>query len=128
MRALLYQAITGHVELSSIIPASRWIQQGAVDNPPARPFAVVSFTDRPRSDVGSAQPRVTIWIHDDRGSYSKIDTVIQLLENILPDLPPLEDSSNRIADIRWEASSGDLTDDGYNTNVRNATFALTGRK
>lgn len=99
-----------------------------MDNPPPRPFAVVAFTDRPRSEVGSARPAATIWVHDDRGSYSIIDEIIHYLENVLPTVPPLEDEDHRIVDIRWEASSGDLTDDGYNTNVRTVTFSLTGRK
>jgi hypothetical protein len=125
MRALVHQWLTSHAALTALIPAERWIQQGALDNPPARPFAVVGFTDRPRSDVGSAQP---IWVHDDRGSYSRIDSVVELLEADLPNATPLEDSANRIVDIRWDGSSADLTDDGYSTNVRNVNFTLTGRK
>jgi hypothetical protein len=128
MRALLYQWLTTNAQLTAIIPADRWIQQGAMDDPPARPFAVVGFTDRPRTDVGSAQPRVAIWVHDDRGSYSTIDTVIELLEVLLPEATPLVSATHRIADIRWDASSADLTDDGYSTNTRNAQFILTGRK
>jgi hypothetical protein len=128
MRALVHQWLTSHAALTALIPAERWIQQGALDNPPARPFAVVGFTDRPRSDVGSAQPRLAIWVHDDRGSYSRIDSVVELLEADLPNATPLEDSANRIVDIRWDGSSADLTDDGYSTNVRNVNFTLTGRK
>ncbi len=128
MRDLLYQWIIANTELTTMIPADRWIQQGAVDNPPERPFAVLAFTDRPRTEVGSAQPRVTVYVHDNRGTYSYIDPVIHYLEVELPKIGQLENADSRIVDIRWEASSGDLTDDGYNTNVRTATFALTGRK
>lgn len=128
MRALLHGWLTTQSYLTSIIPADRWIQQGAMDEPPARPFAVVGFSDRPRSTIGSPRPVVTIWIHDERGSYGKIDDVIALLESMLPVATPLENNDSRIVDIRWEGSSGDLTDDGYSTNTRNATFSLTGRK
>jgi hypothetical protein len=128
VRALLYQLLINDMELLSLIPSERWIQQGAMDKPPLRPFAVVMFADRPRSTVGSAQPRVTVWVHDERGSYDNIDKVIHRLEELLSSTENLEDATSRIACIRWEASSGDLTDDQYNTNVRTATFSLTGRK
>jgi hypothetical protein len=128
MRKLIYEWLTSDDYLTSVIPADRWLQQGAMDDPPARPFAIVGFDDRPRSNIGSPQPRISIWVHDNRGSYFRIDDVIKYLEEELPNAVPLEDDSYRIADIRWDASSGDLTDDGYSTNTRNARFILTGRK
>lgn len=128
MRILMHQWLTNNPELTAIIPADRWIQSGALDRPPVRPFAVVGFTSVPRSTIGSARPRLTIWVHDDRGSYARIDEVIAYLQKNLPEAPPLEDATSRIVDIRWEATSPDLTDDAYSTNVRNAEFSLTGRK
>jgi hypothetical protein len=128
MRELIHTWLTTQTYLTTIIPAERWIQQGAVDDPPPRPFAVVGFADRPRSDMGSAQPRLAVWVHDDRGSYAKIDSILQYVEETLPGAVPLEDSDSRIVDIRWDGSSADLTDDGYNTNTRNAQFIITGRK
>lgn len=128
MRELIFQTLTSDPTLLMSIPPERWIQQGAMDNPPARPFAVVGFSDRPRSEVGSPQPRLVIWIHDDRGSYVGIDSIIEYLEKNLPGKVPLEDDTHRIINIRWEGSSPDLTDDGYGTNTRNAEFTLTGRK
>jgi hypothetical protein len=128
MRQLVYEWLTQDGYLTAVIPAERWIQQGAMDDPPPRPFAVVGFTDRPRTDVGSARPRLVVWIHDNRGSYFRIDDIIKYLEEELPSAVPLENDDYRIVDIRWEGSSADLTDDGYSTNTRNAEFSLTGRK
>lgn len=128
MRKLIHDYLVSDAYLISVIPPERWIQQGAMDNPPPRPFAVVGFSDRPRSELGSQQPRLTIWVHDDRFSYLLIDNIIEHLEDTLPGATPLENETHRIVDIRWDGSSPDLTDDGYDTNTRNATFVLTGRK
>jgi hypothetical protein len=128
MRALLYQAITASTDLTAIIPAERWIQAGAIDAPTARPFAVIRIVDGPPSISKATQPRVEIWVHDDRGSYLRIDEVLDLLEDILPIVPPLENDSDRIVAVDWSGRSPDLVDEGFNTNTRHTDFIVTGRK
>lgn len=128
MRALMYSVITGAPSLTNLIPAERWIGGGAVDEPPARPFAVIRITDSPLSISKAAKPTVQIWVHDNRGSYTKIDRILEALHAVLIAVEDLEDATSRIACIEWTGDSPDLVDTDYNTNVRYATFSLTGRK
>ena len=128
MRALLYAAIVASPSLTDVIPADRWIAGGSVDELPDRPFAVIRITDAPPSVSKSTQPRVGIWVHDNRGSYSRIDAVLGSLRTVLAAIVDVQDANNRISCIEWTGDSPDLIDTDYNTNVRTASFVVTGRK
>jgi hypothetical protein len=128
MRALVLQAITSEPALTALIPADRWIQAGSLDEMPARPFAVIRLIDGTQTIVYSEQPRFEIWVHDDRGSYIKIDQILRLVRETLIAAVPMEDANYRIVDVDWTGNGPDLIDEGYNTNVRTARFTLTGRK
>lgn len=128
MRTLLRATLVADVGLIAAIPDARWIQAGAVDNPPARPFAVIRITDAPPSGSKAPQPRVQIWVHDNRGSYTRIDSTLKLIRERLTTAFPLENATERIVCAEWTGDSPDLVDEGYNTNTRYCTFTLTGRK
>jgi hypothetical protein len=128
MRKLLRDTILADSGLMTAIPAARWIQAGAVDNPPARPFAVIRITDARPSVSRSSQPSVQIWVHDDRGSYSRIDSTLKLIREYFATVFPLENATERIVCAEWAGDSPDLVDEGYNTNTRYSSFTLTGRK
>ena len=128
MRKLIRDAILSSAEITAIIPAERWFQQSAIDKQPQTPFGVIAMSDTPRTIVGSFQPRLYIWVHDERGSYVQIDHVLDLVRSTLESSPPLEDSGNRIVHIQCDARSADFTDEELDTNVRNDQYTLTGRK
>lgn len=128
MRKLVFQAITGDAAVTAVIPADRWVSAGALDAPEVRPFGVIRIVDATRSVVGSSQPRAEIWVHDERGSYIRIDSVLQLVRTALESAVPMENATHRIVDVEWAGDSPDLVDEGYNTNTRNSGFILTGRK
>lgn len=127
MRRLLYQVLTGNSELTNIIPAARWFQQGSIDDQADRPFAVFGFTSVLPTPSRAPQPQVQIWIHDKKGSYNRIDAVLGILRKYLESLPEVSDGESRIVDVIWASDSPDLVDDGFDTNVRYSSFILTGR-
>jgi hypothetical protein len=128
MRRLVYQALINSSALTQVIPVQRWIQAGAMDLAIPRPFAVIRMTDGAPSISKSVQPSLQIWIHDDRGSYTRIDSTLELVKTALNAAVPLEDATHRIVDINWTGDSPDLVDEGYDTNTKYASFTLTGRK
>lgn len=127
MRRLLHQAIIAQSALTAFIPAGRWYQQGAVDAQPAVPFAVIGFVGTAPTPSRSGQPVVQIWVHDKKGSYAKIDRILEILRSDLEALGEIYDGSSRIVDIRWNGDSGDLVDDGFDTNTKYGSFTITGR-
>jgi hypothetical protein len=128
MRKLIYQALTSSLPLVAEIPIVRWIQGGSMDAQIARPFAVYRIVDDIPTTVHSSQPRLQVWIHDNRGSYTRIDRILELVRTTLENAVPMENSTHRIVDVEWTGDSPDLVDEGYDTNTRNASFILTGRK
>lgn len=131
MRKLLYRALTESAVLLAEIPIDRWLSGGSVDITPALPFAVIKFGggDVVPSPSGWGISRVEIWIHDEKGSYTRIDKILNLIKDHLDgnsfmwiDLP-----RDNIAVAEWTSTSGDLVDGGYNTNTRLASYKLVGR-
>ena len=127
MRKLLYRAIVENSVLTALIPAERWTS--GLDAKPQTPFAVIRIAGDFKSVSKRPQPRAEIWIHDDRGSYVRIDQILAAVREQLDgmgykwsDWP-----GELIAQIDWQSNSPDLIDDGYNTNTRMASFGLVGR-
>lgn len=128
MRQLIHEALTSSLPLIAEIPADRWIQSGALDEIPTCPFAVYRIADAPTSLIHSVQPRLEVWVHDVRGSYLRIDRILDLVKEALAAAVPMEDSTHRIVCVEWTGDSPDLVDEGNNTNTRNTQFTITGRK
>lgn len=128
MRKLIHAALTSSLPLIAVIPAIRWIEAGAMDNAIVRPFGVIRIVDEPPSVVWSSQPRMQIWVHDERGSYVRIDSILALIRTALEAAVPMENATHRIVCVDWTGDSPDLVDEGYNTNTRFSSFTFTGRK
>jgi hypothetical protein len=127
MRNLVYKAITENPVLTGFIPVERWLASGGVDEThPPLPFGVIKFAGDEIGVSRHAVPRLEIWIHDERGSYMRIDQILEAVRE------ELDDHSFRwpegvIALLDWQSYSPDLIDDGYNTNTRMAAFFVVGR-
>jgi len=129
MRQLAYRAITESARITALIPADQWIGDGGMDiTKPQTPFGVIKFAGDERSPSRHGVPRVEVWIHDDRGSYMRIDQILAAVRTELdtnvfafPDMP------GELICFDWQSYSPDLIDDGYNTNTRMAAFLAVGR-
>lgn len=130
MRTLFRDMIINDSPLSALIPAERWCEAGSVteENVPERMFAVIRYgVDSP--GMGDIQRGiVTIWIHDNPGTYEDINKVLKALYGRLNRVEGQQDGSgNEITSCVWESNSGDLYDPGFRTVTRNATFNLVGK-
>jgi hypothetical protein len=128
MRRLITEALKADAGLTALVPAARIIQFGAVDEIPDRPFIVLQFSVTTVTDVKSGQPTLNVRVHDNRGSYIRIDDIIALVDEAIQGALPLESDTARIVCAEWTGVGEDLIDDGYNTNVRISNYTLTGRK
>lgn len=130
MRSLFRTEIIEDAIIIQDIPAERWKSSGSLnnENAPARPFAVIRFgVDSPGvGDIRRTQ--VTVWIHDEPGSYGRIDRILERLKAILNGKEHVSDGQgNEMIHCGWESNSGDLYDPGFKTISRNATFNLVGK-
>lgn len=87
------------------------------DNPPTiRPFVVIRLLPRRstlKQGVANLQ-QVEIWVHDNPGSYTRIDEMLDSLKLMTSDL------------VRWEGDSQDLSDQSWQTITKNSTFTFVG--
>ena len=129
MRKLIFELITAQGFLTDKIPADRWLQSSAVDTEPARPFAVIGMDENVRG--ATRKPgvrRLRIHIHDDPGSYVRIDKIIEDLIDVLDNAKEIQgDDDSYLAQADWNETSPDLFDDGHRTITKNASFTLVGR-
>lgn len=130
MRDLFRSMIINEPSLTALIPAERWKGSGSVteENVPERMFAVIRYGIE---NIGMADLKrclVTIWVHDQQGTYEDINKVLSALYGRLDHVAGQQDGSgNEITSCEWQSNSGDLYDTGFRTITRNTTFEIIGK-
>lgn len=97
------------------------------DNRPPSPFAVIRWgVENP--GMGEMTRRlVTIWVHDEPGTYDTIDRILKRLKAILDGVANITDGQgNWLSLVTWQSDSGDLYDPGYRTITKNSTYEIIG--
>lgn len=126
MRTLIYQAIIADTTLNGlgIVDSSSFAVD--VDTPQTRPFLQLRWGVNAIGLDISTRRSLVIWVHDQPGDYSKIDSIIFRLRSLIPSLVGTSDPQGYLQGVVWEGDSEDLTDDGHRTIARNTSFTLVG--
>ena len=93
-----------------------------------RPFGVFRCAGR-YPGVGSVtQSTLEIWVHDDYGSYVRIDELLKEIKDVLRSAVPLHHAATDtwIYDLSWTNDSPDLYDETRRTNNRMASYNVVG--
>lgn len=122
------QAIIGDATLNGLGITNQNSFAVDVDTPQDRPFLQIRWG---RNDVALTKTEVgfrnlTIWVHDQPGDYTKIDTIILRLRALLPTLVGESNGLGFVMAVEWTGDSEDLSDDGHRTITRNTSFRLVG--
>ncbi len=128
MRALVRSLLISDTGLSAAISADRWIQRGAVLETPPRPFAVIGYAGTFKSPTPIGKYRLEVWIHDERGDYTFIDTTLKRVKFVMKNSVGIRSSTAEITQVDWISDSPDLYDDGYRTGTRSAAFDVVGKE
>lgn len=125
-RQWLFDQLTAALVTPEIVDAV--YAAGAVPaNPSARPFIVIALGEE-TSDLqdgfqtAASSQASTLWIHDNPGSYGRIDRILKLVRSVIAGQVSEEGA---IACV-WQGDSGELSDDVYNTIVRTGSYRLVG--
>jgi len=126
-RAWLYQTLTAHPTVLSLVPAQRIHAAGSLEaREEVKPFIVIrlgfNFPELNEADT----PEITaqeaaIWVHDEPGSYKRIDAILDAVRAALVGQVPTAVACS------WQGDSGELADPDQGTIVRNSTYRLLGR-
>lgn len=126
MRKVVYNLLTTNADLNALLENPIWYTGSALDQAPAAPFGVFRFAGHPATFKRSGKHNLEIWVHDHRGSYTRIDDALEIIKDIFESVPAVFDGQY-IAEADWTNDSPDLTNEDYNTNTRMASFDLVGR-
>ncbi len=111
--------------------ALSWHQQGSLDEAPPRPFGTYRLRITERGVTAQSKVRpvgLEIWVHDDPGSYLRIDGILNKLEAVFDVVVNASAAEGEnIAQTRWEERSPDLNDDGLRTITKMVSYTLIGK-
>lgn len=134
LRGWVVSRLENDANIIAIVPIDRIMSSGAVGLPntpteePARPFIVVrGNADENRINAARSQ-RFQVWVHDNVGSYVRIENLLEMVRAALEPTMPHTVGSTRVTSVEWEGGSDDLFDDTFGTGTRFAQFRLTGRQ
>ncbi len=134
MRATIHQLLVGTSGLIAVIPVNRWYQVGAVIDVPKTPFAIVKWIAPVAGDArGTFAHQLQVAIHDDRGSYLRIDQLLGGpyrsggVYEVLSGIAGLTGPDGYVAQADYLGTSGDDVDVDYRTNTKYCSWQIAGR-
>lgn len=126
-RAWLYSTLAANGAVTALVPAQRIHAAGSLEaREEVKPFIVIRLGFNAAELNEADKPEVTaqdsaIWVHDEPGSYKRIDAVLIAVRAAL-----VGQVQTAIA-CSWQGDSGELSDPDQGTIVRNSTYRLLGR-
>lgn len=107
---------------------------GSLDGPPQKkPFLIIHTDAEERGAFpGRGKSFMSVHVHDQPGTYSRIRLVLALCRNALCGADQTEGQASGAAGVtgggtvRWTGNSADLADEGFNTIVRTGSYECTG--
>lgn len=126
MRKVVHHLLTTSGELNDLLGTPKWYSGSGMDRMTEPPFGVFRFAGHPATFARSGKYNLEVWVHDLRGSYTRIDAALEIIKDIFEGVPASWDGQY-IAEADWTNDSPDLTNEDYNTNTKMASFDLVGR-
>jgi hypothetical protein len=127
MRSLIHNALTNEAELTALVPAERWVARSALDDRPETPFVVLAMGAVTPALASVRRGGLSVWVHDDRGSYVRIDSILDIVEKRLLSYVHRTFGDAELMVVEFEGRSDDLEDDGLRTATRNSSFRIVGK-
>jgi hypothetical protein len=134
VRATVRGLLVADGSLTAVIPTERWFQAGAVLDVPVKPFAILRWISPVAGDArGSFAHQLQVQIHDDRGSYKRIDELLGGpyrtggVYSILAGIAGLAGVDGYVAQADYLGDSGDDVDVDFKSNTKFSSWQIAGR-
>jgi len=122
-REFVFDRLNGDVALAAFVGDRIF---GTVPDNPDRPYVVIRFDPLiPEGSWGEFQD-MTVWVHDQPESYTRIDEILPLVRTALQG--PLSVPGETGIHVDWSGDSQDLSDDARGTILRTSSYRLAGRR
>lgn len=129
MRKTIYSILT--TDMSTEMVPGGWHQHGSLDQAPVRPFGTYRLRlsgSSVTSHSASREVGLELWVHDDPGSYNRIDGILNELDTVfLAVVHRSAAEGESISQTKWDSRSPDLNDDGLRTITKMTSFTLIGK-
>lgn len=134
MRATVRDLLIADAALTALIPSERWYQAGAVLDVPLKPFAVLRWLSPVAGGAaGTFAHQFQVHIHDERGSYKRIDEILGGpyraggVYPILAGIAGTGGTDGYVAQADYLGDSGDQEDEGFRSNTKFSSWQVIGR-
>lgn len=125
-RTWMYVALTQYNGLDALLGDRVYSD---VPEHPLKPFAVIRIGNEVpelHQREGASSTFAAVWVHDEPGSYTRIDDVLALIREAV--LAKSDQSGVDIFQAIWTGDSQDLADDFRKTFVKTTSYRLVGRR
>jgi hypothetical protein len=133
VRKTIYGVLTSASALTAIVPVARWYEAGAVVDQPKKPFVVLRWiAPVPSTGSGRWLNQLRVDVHDERGSYSRIERLLGNpysgggVYDVLTGLANYVGPDGRITQCDYLNHSGDQEDEVYGTNYKFSSWQVIG--
>lgn len=119
--------LVADLALTAMVPASRWITRGAVEDTPELPYVVLAWGGTAPSTGGRNTPQLLdVYVHNEIGDYTFIDDVLELVYQRLSSVQQYVASGYRLVQADFQGKSADLTDPDTRTGFIYSSWKLLG--
>jgi len=128
MRIWLHQTLANYAPLVTLVGDRIYQGESMTSTPKTKPFLVHRlgnaspeiWTGDPTEDIRPNQRYFSLYVHDNKGDYTRIDEILDLLRRWLPMEAPV--ASEHILEVRYLETSRDLDDAAFDTIQRYIRF------
>jgi hypothetical protein len=131
MRKTIMKLIELTPAVTSEIPLTRWHQLSDITETPQKPFGVYRLSGTGPGvtrNSKSRETRLELWIHDEPGSYLRIDRLLSALESTLDGVVHASAAQGEsISQAAFDSRSPDLDDSGFGSICKATIYTLIGK-
>jgi hypothetical protein len=129
LRKTVYEYLTTDAPLLAAIPLDRWKSLGGVKDRPATPYAVLAWFGTVESVGLNLIHLLQVQVHDEPGSYTRIEDIHVLVENRLKAAQQyVGTTGHRLVQADYTGVSADLIDPDRRTGFQYTSWSVVGGK
>lgn len=126
IRKTVWELLTTDAAITAVVPVERWYERSATQDTPQCPYAVLADLGTDPRAGGKFARLLGVYVHDERGNYGRIDTVLRLVRARLEAAEQYVGTDGRLVSAGFQSTSDDGFDDATATNTKNSVFRVVG--
>lgn len=129
VRVTTHQLLVAQPALTALVPTERWFRRGGTIDTPALPYVVLAWLGSVTVGGRNSPELLDVYVHDERGSYGKIDQVLKAVKPVLlaaEQYAGPSGTSTRLVQATYLGRSADLFDPDNGTAFQYSSWRIIG--